>query len=189
MTANDDRDIPHLAAPVLTVRHALAAHFLRGCEHIVEIGGHKAPVTAFITHRPATVTSIDPKIEPLTADDLHGAPCRVRHIARKFQQVELDLEPYTYGLVILGYSLKPYGDSPPDGDLLFKLVDQAKRTVIDYMIDLARPEDQLPRLLDRGTLKQVFRIDMQLHDDVIGNQPFGNRRLLVLEPSQPADAS
>lgn len=183
MTSTQDTDIPHLAAPVLTARHAIAAHFLKDCEHIVEIGGHLRPITCFLTHQPKTVTCVDPKMEPLTAGELNGAPCRVRHHACKFQQVEFDLEPFTYGLVILGYSLKPYGDTAPDGDQLFQLVDRAKRTVIDYMIDLARPEAQLPRLLDRGTVTEVYRIDMQLHDEVIANTPFANRRLMVLEPA------
>jgi hypothetical protein len=182
------RDIPHLAAPVLTARHALAAHFLRGCPHIVEIGGYKTPITAYLTHQPQSVLSVDPKIEPLQRDELNGAPCRVRHVARKFQQVTMDLEAYSYGLVMLGYSLKPYGERQPDADQLFGLIDLAARTVIDYMIDLARPEAQLPRLLGRGTLSEVHRIDMQFHDAVIGGQPPANRRLLVLEPvSRTAD--
>lgn len=176
-------DIPHLAAPVLAARHALAAHFLRECPHVVEIGGYKTPITPFLTHAPKTVTSIDPKIEPLSTDELNGRPCRVRHLACKFQEVDLDLEPFSYGLVILGYSLKPYGDEPPDGDRLAGLIDRARLTVIDYMIDLERPEAQLPGLLNRGTLRERHRIDMQMHDDVIGGTPFANRRFLVLEPA------
>lgn len=175
-------DIPHLAAPILTARHALAAHFLRDCAHIVELGGYRTPITGFLTHQPQSVLSIDPKIEPLERDELNGAACRVRHIPRKFQQVDIELAPYSYGLVILGYSLKPFGDRQPDTDQLFELADHARRTVIDYMIDLRRPEAQLPHLLGRGTLRQVHRIDMQFHDEDIGGQPPANRRFLVLEP-------
>ena len=181
-------DIPHLAAPILTARHALAAHFLRHCAHIVEIGGYKTPITSYLTHRPESVISVDPKIDPLERGELKGAPCRVRHIAKKFQQIEMDLEPYSYGLVMLGYSLKPYGDRRPDAEQLFDLVDKARLTVIDYMIDLERPEEQLPRLLGRGTLREVHRIDMQFHDDDIGGQPPANRRLLVLEPLAAPDS-
>lgn len=192
--AGDDRDnphappddIPHLSAPVLTARHALAAHFLRDCEHIVEIGGYKLPITGFLTHQPKSVLSVDPKMEPLEEEELNGAPCRVRHLAQKFQQVSFDLEPFSYGLVILGYSLKPYGERQPDSDQLFGLIDNAARSVIDYMIDLERPEAQLPHLLGRGTLREVHRIDMQFHDKDIGGQPPANRRLLVLEPAGAA---
>ena len=184
---DDGRDIPHLAAPVLTARQALAAHFLHGCPHIIEIGGYKTPITPFLTHTPETVTSVDPKIEPLSIDELHGEPCRVRHLACKFQEVDFDVEPYDYGLVILGYSLKPFGDEAPDGDRLAGLIDQAGLTVIDYMIDLERPEAQLPGLLNRGTLHQRHRIDMQMHDEVIGGTPFANRRFLVLEPAGLAE--
>ena len=181
-------NIPHLEAPILTARHALAAHFLRECAHIVELGGYKTPITGFLTHQPESVLSIDPKMEPQEREELNGVPCRIRHIARKFQQVDIDLAPYSYGLVILGYSLKPFGDRQPDANQLFGLVDRARRTVIDYMIDLQRPEVQLPHLLGRGTLRQVHRIDMQFHDEDIGGQPPANRRLLVLEPvSRGAD--
>ena len=179
----DGSDIPHLAAPVLAARHALAAYFLRECRHIIEIGGYKTPITPFLTHTPQTVTSIDPKIEPLSTDELNGRPCKVRHLAQKFQEVDFDLAPHSYGLVILGYSLKPYGDEPPDGEKLAKLIDGARLTVIDYMIDLERPEAQLPGMLNRGTLLERHRIDMQIYDDVIGGTPFANRRFLVLEPA------
>lgn len=176
-------DIPHLAAPILTARQALAAHFLRDCEHIVELGGYKKPITDFLTHHPKSVLSVDPKMAALERDELNGAPCRVRHLAVKFQQVDFDLEPGTYGLVILGYSLKPYGPQAPDGDQLFALIDGAKRTVIDHVIDFERSDAQLPQLLGRGTLKEVHRIDMQYYDDDIGGQFPANRRILVLEPA------
>lgn len=175
-------DIPHLAAPILAARQAIAAHFLRECEHIVEIGGYTNPVTGYLTHHPRSVTSIDPKTPPFEADELNGTPCRVRHIARKFQQETFDLDPHTYGLVLLGYSLKPWGDNAPDDDQLFRLADGARRVVIDHVLDFARAEAQLPRLLGRGTLREVHRIDMQFHDKDVGDEPFTNRRLLVLEP-------
>ena len=175
-------DIPHLASPVLTARQVLAAHYVRRCAHIVEIGGYKTPITGFLTHSPQSVLSIDPKTEPLECEELNGKPCRVRHVAQKFQQVSIDLEPYSYGLVILGYSLKPYGGFQPDTEKLFDLIDHAKRTVIDYMIDLERPEAQLPMLLGRGSLREIHRIDMQFHDVDIAGQPPANRRLLVFEP-------
>ena len=122
-------------------------------------------------------------IEPFSAARLNGRPCRVRHLAQKFQEVDIDVAPLSYGLVILGYSLKPWGDEPPDGERLAHLIDRAQLTVIDYMIDLERPEAQLPGLLNRGTLRERHRIDMQMHDDVIGGTPFANRRFLVLEPA------
>lgn len=175
-------DIPHLAAPILAVRQAIAAQFLRECEHIVEIGGYTNPITDYLTHHPKSVTSIDPKTPPFEAEELNGTPCKVRHIARKFQQETFDLEPGSYGLVLLGYSLKPWGESAPDDDQLFRLADRARRVIIDHVIDFARSEAQLPRLLGRGTLREVHRIDMQFHDEDVGGEPFANRRLLVLEP-------
>ncbi len=179
----DDHDIPHLLAPVAMSRQVLAAYYLRECKHIVELGGHKAPITPFLMHGPESVVSCDPKINPVETDTLHGKPCRVRHLAAKFQQIEFDVEPYDYGLVILGYSLKPYGDQRPDDMQLFDLIDHAKVTVIDYVHDFERADTQLPQVLERGTLREVCHIDIKLHDDVIAGLPYANRRILVLEPT------
>jgi hypothetical protein len=48
----------------------LAAHYLRNCEHVVEIGGHERPITSFLTHHPRSVTSVDPKTPALEARHL-----------------------------------------------------------------------------------------------------------------------
>ncbi len=179
----DGHDIPHLLSPVLLGRHALAAHFLRHCEHIVELGGHKEPITPFLMHEPKSVLSMDPKMDPLEAELLHGKPCRIRHVASKFQVVDFDLEPFTYGFLILGYSVKGHGEERPDSELLFQLVDNAKCVVIDHVIDFERSETQLPNVLNRGTMREVCRIDLTFDDEIIHGLPYAKRRLLVLEPA------
>ena len=120
------------------LRQVLAAHFVRDCEHIVEIGGHIRPVTDYLTHTPKSVLSVDPKTPPYAAEVLNGRPCRVRHVARKFQEVTYDYEPLSYGLVLLGYSLKPFGSREPLGQLLFGLIDNAKTVVLEYPPALER---------------------------------------------------
>jgi len=52
----DERDLPHLAGVGASLRQVFAAHFLRGCEHVLEIGGHIRPVTNYLTHHPRSVT-------------------------------------------------------------------------------------------------------------------------------------
>src|SRR5438067_13046429 len=103
------KDLPHLAGAGAAIRQVLAAHFVRQCAHVIEIGGHIRPLTPYLTHHPKSVLVIDPKADPFVADELNGSPCRVRHIARKFQEVSYDTAPRSYGLVMLGLSLKPFG--------------------------------------------------------------------------------
>lgn len=182
--ADEDGDqIPHLLSPVMSSRQALAAHFLRACDHIIELGGYKAPITPFLTHGPKSVLSVDPKMAPFEAEQLHGKPCRVRHVAAKFQRMEFDIEPDEYGLAILGYSLKGYGDRNPDDEVLFELVDKARVTVIDHAVGFERAQSQLPAVLGRGTVQEICRIDSTLHDEMISGSPYAHRRLRVFEPA------
>jgi hypothetical protein len=86
--------MPHLAGAAASLRQRMAAHFVDGLAHVVEIGGHLSPVSQLPDSQvPDSFTCIDPKAEPFVSDQLAGQPCRVRHIDRKFQDVELDLLP------------------------------------------------------------------------------------------------
>lgn len=176
------RDIPHLSGQGATLRQVFAAHFLRECAHVLEIGGHLRPVTSYLTHAPLSVTCIDPKSDPYESETLNGNPCRVRHIARKFQEVEYDYAPQSYGLVLLGYSLKPFGRRDPIGDLLFSLVDNARLVVIDHAPALERGASQIPQILARPSIRIRTMVDLRLHDPEIVDTPYADRRLHVLEP-------
>jgi hypothetical protein len=177
-----ERDLPHLSGVGATLRQVFAAHFLRDCEHVLEIGGHIRPVTDYLTHYPLSVTSIDPKTVAYEAETLNGRPCRVRHIPRKFQEVDYDYAPGSYGLVLLGYSLKPFGSRDPLGDLLFSLIDNAKIVVIDYAPALERGAMQVPHIVSRPTVKIRTIVDLGLHDPEIAATPYAGRRLYVIDP-------
>jgi hypothetical protein len=177
-----ERDLPHLSGVGATLRQVFAAHFLRDCEHVLEIGGHIRPVTGYLTHHPLSVTSIDPKTVAYEAETLNGRPCRVRHIPRKFQEVDYDYAPGSYGLVLLGYSLKPFGSRDPLGDLLFSLIDNAKIVVIDYAPALERGAMQVPHIVSRPTVKIRTIVDLGLHDPEIAATPYAGRRLYVIDP-------
>src|SRR5690606_18518573 len=179
---SDPDGMGYLRTRSAQARHAIAAHFLRGFDHVVEIGGHKLPITSFLTHHPQSVISIDPKTDPLELDHLNGRPCTVRHVATKYQNYEFDLAPYSYGLVLLGCSLKPLGDKPADDPVLLELVDNAGIVIVDFPVRHARSNMQVPTLVDRGTLREVCRFDMQFNDEECASTPYGERRLLVLEP-------
>ena len=178
-----EQDLPHLSGPAAAIRQVLAAHFVRDCPHVLEIGGHRRAVTDYLTHAPLSVTSIDPKTSEYEAEELNGRPCRVRHIARKFQDVELDYAPGSYGLVLLGYSLKPFGRREPLGELLFSLIDNAKVVVIDYPPALDRAASQVPAILARPTLVSHCSFELTLHDAEIAATPFAKRSFHVLHPS------
>jgi hypothetical protein len=177
-----EQDLPHLSGIGATLRQVFAAHFLRDCEHVLEIGGHIRPVTDYLTHHPLSVTSIDPKTAPYEAEILNGKPCRVRHIPRKFQEVDYDYQPGSYGLVLLGYSLKPFGSRDPLGDLLFSLIDNAKVVVIDYAPALERGAMQVPYIINRSSVKIRTIVDLGLHDPEIAATPYADRRLYVIDP-------
>jgi len=179
-------EIPHLSGPAALVRQVIAAHFLADCEHVVEIGGHLRPVTPFLSHGPRSVLVVDPKVVPHEAEELHGRPCRVRHVDRKFQEVSFDLEPGSYGLVLLGYSLKPFGRREPLGELLFGLIDNARVTVIEYPPALDRASSQVPSIVERPTTRVRCKIGLSLHDPEIAGSPYAERLLYVLDPIQGA---
>jgi hypothetical protein len=178
------KDIPHLAGPAAAVRQVIAAHFVTGCRHIIEIGGHLRPVTPFLTHGPDSVVVVDPKVEPYEAETLNGRPCKVRHIAGKFQEVAFDAPAGQYGLVLLGYSLKSFGSRKPLGRLLFDLIDNAQIVVLEYPPALERASKQIPHILERPTLKVRCTIEMRLDDSAIRGSPYAMRRLVVLDPVQ-----
>jgi hypothetical protein len=174
-------DLPHLTGPASPVRQALAAHFVRDCPHIIEIGGNFLPLTAFLTHHPLSVLCVDPRMDPFEAEELNGHPCRVRHVKRKFQELAYDYEPQSYGLVILGYSLKPFGQHDPLGALLFSLIDNAMTVVIEYPPELQRASSQVPLIINRPSLSAVCSIDMELNDAAIAGSPYAKRRFHVLK--------
>lgn len=174
--------IPHLSGPGAAIRQVLAAHFVRDCPHIVEIGGHVRPVTDYLTHAPLSVLSVDPKTAPLEAEQLHGRPCRVRHVSKKFQEVEYDYEPGSYGLVLLGYSLKALGSREPLGQLLFGLIDNARTIVLEYPPALERASSQVPSILSRPSLEVVCALDITIDDPEIRDTPYARRLFHVLRP-------
>ncbi|MET0943016.1 MAG: hypothetical protein ABWY13_16805 [Mesorhizobium sp.] len=182
-SAGAREDLPHLAGPAAAIRQVLAAHFLRDCPHVVEIGGHTRPITGYLTHRPLSVLSVDPKTDPFEEEELNGHPCRVRHIAQKFQQVTYDYAPRSYGLVLLGYSLKPFGMHEPLGQLLFSLIDNARTVVIEYPPALDRATSQVPAIISRPNLRIYCSFELLLDDEAIAGSPYAKRQFYVLLPA------
>jgi hypothetical protein len=186
MTRHDDgTTLPHLQGPGAAVRQAIAAFAIRGSKHIIEIGGAGLPITRFLQHTPHSVTVIDPKITPLAAETLDGQPCRVRHIARKFQDVDLTFAAESVAVVMLGLSLKPLGDGSAVTDALVGLCRRADLVVIEYPIGLVRSEAQAPGLIADAGLTVAFSVDLTIRDGVIEHTEHNQRRLMLLRPAAP----
>ena len=67
---------------------------------------------------------------------------------RKFQEVDYDYAPRSYGLVLLGYSLKPFGSREPLGQTAVRPDRQCQDVVvIEYPPALERASSQVPSIL------------------------------------------
>lgn len=109
----------YLASEVFQVRYAIAAHYLRECKHVIEIGGYKTPIDGFLTHKYESVTVLDPLVEPLSKKRVHRVPADYRGFDFSFAP------PGEYGLVMLGFDL-------PLSDELYRLADNARTTIVEF---------------------------------------------------------
>lgn len=174
--------LPHLASPAAALRQVLAAHAVRACAHVVEIGGAGLPISAFLTHRPESVTVIDPKIPEFSGSTLNGAPCRLRHRAAKLQEVEI-APAGPYALILLGLSLKPFGAhgaTPPE---LLALAAGANVLVIDYALDLERAQGQIGALTATRRAPPTIDLALTINDEALRAAGFDRRRFLVFGPA------
>lgn len=182
MQDDDGTTLPHLQGAGARIRQAIAADAIRECRHIVEVGGAGLPITRFLRHVPESVTVIDPKITPWEAEMLNGRPCRVRHLAQKFQAGRLHVPDGGLAVVLLGLSLKPFGGEPAVTTALVDLCRRADLVVIEYPVTLARSQDQAPSLIDDATLREVMCVDLDIRDGVIEHTEHARRRLMVMRP-------
>ncbi len=131
-------DWKYLELPILQWRYVIAAHLVRKCKDVVEIGGAKTPITDFLTGQHASVTVCDPLIEPhLYYDHKLG---RIWHVDKNFQ--ECDFPESDFGLVVLGMGIK--GDIEP----LFDLVNRSEIVVIEFSTGWGPAEEHFQAVLD-----------------------------------------
>lgn len=173
--------LPHLAGPGACLRQVLAAHAVRHCPHIVEIGGAGLPITGFLTHSPRSVTVIDPKIPAFQAGLLNGKPCTVLHRATKLQAIAL-APPKPYALVLLGLSLKPFGGAAATAPELLALAEAAETLVIDYALDLERACGQIGAITATRPAPPLIDLAMTIDDPALRNAGYDRRRFLVYGP-------
>lgn len=172
--------LPHLASHAAPVRQVIAAYALAECAHIVEIGGAGLPLTQFLRAGHASITVIDPKIEPYESDAFQGRPCRVKHIARKLFDEDAGLARPGLGVALLGLSLKPFGNNKAISPALVRLCAEAERVIIEHPISVARSVAQLPELLQAAGLTELWGVDLVLRDAAITASGHDRRRLSVM---------
>ncbi len=95
----------YMASEVFQIRYLVAAHYLRNCRHILEVGGCSTPITNYLRGAHDSVTVVDPLVEPMQAETLNNRPCVVRHMALKLQ----DYHPtgHENGFAVLGMPQLP----------------------------------------------------------------------------------
>ncbi|CAD5279107.1 conserved hypothetical protein [Bosea sp. 62] len=171
-----DVPLPHLGSPAAALRQVMAAHLLLRCDHIIEIGGAGLPITGYITHRPVTVTVVDPKIVSFAGESLNGAPCRVRHVRAKLQQLDLEAPQSPFGLVLLGLSLKPFGDDEAIDARLLSLVRAADVLILEHAHSLERVRGQVPALLAARQDRPAIDLDLTINDAALVQAGYQRRR-------------
>lgn len=177
-------DMDYLLSEAAQFRCVIAAHIVRDCPHVLEVGGFTTPISQYLRARHESVTVVDPLMRAYRADTLNGHPCRVRHIPDSFQSAGIG-PLFDYGFVMLGASLKHFSEDPARANQewtqLAGLVVNARVAVIEAAVDWELGRGALERL---ARLPQI-RVRSQLDLDLSGNPGMDpdhyRRRLLVLE--------
>jgi hypothetical protein len=183
----------YLRSEAFSVRNVLAAHFVRDCPTVVEIGGWHTPIDAYLTGAHDAVVVVDPFIREATLEELGGRPCRVRHVRARFQDLAWTVRRDDFGLVILGLDLE--GLSADDEQALTELVRRARTTVIEFPSSWGPSRVQYERLLAESGADVRVRTRLDLAGNDFGDlsnswPPRVERELYVLgrggAPAAPA---
>jgi len=182
-------DMNYLLSEAAMCRYVIAAHYLKSCLEIVEIGGFKTPVTRFLTHRPSRVLVVDPLIQPFVSKELHGAPCRIEHARATFQTYDFELDAGNYGLVLLGASTKYFSDDPAvresEWQKLRGLVARARIAVLEHPVAWALGREIVTRLLAEIDHEMVVSVDLDISQNPDVDVEHFLRRLQVIKPIEP----
>lgn len=178
-------DMDYLDSEAAQSRCVIAAHAMRLCPHVVEIGGFTTPISLFLTGRHESVTVIDPLMRAYSSDKLNGYSCQVRHIPSPFQHASFDIEG-EYGFVMLGASLKHFSEDPvlkeQEWAILVEMISGAQVSVIEAAIDWPLGKGALDKLLEIPNIRVRTSIDLNLSANPGMDPDHYRRRLLVLEP-------
>lgn len=169
-------------------RYILAAHLLSGCKNIIEIGGYRTPITDFLPLDDGYIDSVavyDPKLER-TRNEWFGGRCgqvRIDHYAMAWKGgIPVRDLPCNLGLALLGLELHLDESGWTD---LFRMIQAAKLTVIEYPIAHPHSITQYARILTETGAKVVFQVTLDLAGNDFGDltdsaPPLTERRIVAL---------
>ena len=179
-------DMNYLLSEGARARYVIAAHYLRGCRAVLEIGGFKTPIAGFLTHTPERVLMVDPIVSEYHAEELNGKPCRVDHVRGRFQEYEIDLPAGEYGMVCLGLSLKHFGEDAArrsrEWGKWLSLVGNSRVAIIEYALDWALGSELGEQTLAETKADVVMQADLDLSRSPGMDTVHARRRLIVLRP-------
>lgn len=180
-------DMNYLLSEAAMTRYVIAAHYLRSCPEVVEIGGFKTPITRFLTHQPKRVLVVDPLIEPFSNEELYGEPCRVEHVRATFQTCDFALDESNYGLVLLGASTKYLSDDPVQRESEWQkfkhLLTNARVAVLEHAVEWPLGREIVTRLLAEMDHQMVVSVDLDISRNPDVDTPHFVRRLQVVRPT------
>lgn len=178
-------DMNYLLTEGAMSRYVLAAHYVRDCQSVIEIGGFKTPITRFLTRVPEQVLVVDPLIQPYTATHLNGQPCQVEHRAAAFQSESFHVRAGTYGMVLLGASMKHFSDEPKqrrrEWDKLIGLLHNARVAVLEFALEWGLGRSNVEGLVDGADMDLRVQLDIDLSRCPGVETEHVHRRLLVLD--------
>jgi predicted O-methyltransferase YrrM len=176
----------YLESEAFSTRSVVAAHFLRDCPMVIEIGGGRATIDSFLTGRHQRVVVVDPFLRERRVGAIDDGRCAVQHIRARFQDVDWRIEqPGKYGLVMLGLELQGLGED--DRQMLYALVNGARATVIEFPTSWQPSCDQFRAIRQNTRTCERFACKIDLSGNPVGDlenswPPRFDREIHVLEP-------
>jgi hypothetical protein len=166
----------YMASEVFQNRYLVAANYLRNCSHILEVGGCSTPVTNYLRGEHASVTVVDPLVEPLESATLNGGPCLVRHIPVRLEDYQATgLEN---GFVALGMPFLPL-------EPVLAIMRRCDVSVLEFPVAFLDSCRMFKLILESGHFDVAARVVFDLsHNDVgdLHDPTMTLRHLFVLKP-------
>jgi hypothetical protein len=183
----------YLESPAFATRYVLAAHFVRNCRTVVEIGGSKTPIDQFLEGSHDAILVIDPLISERHQETWQGQSCPVSYLRARFQDLEWTIPPEAdFGLVMLGLEFQ--GMQPEHWQMLFQLIERARVTVIEFPMSWETSRVQFQMICANTRTQIVYRAGLELAGNNFGNLENSwpartDRTFFVLEPQPRLDAA
>jgi hypothetical protein len=158
----------YLESEAFRSRGVLAAHFVRDCADVLEIGGGEASIDTFLTGPHRNVIVLDPYLRERRSDTLNGTPCAIWHVRARFQDVEWRINaPGEYGVVMLGLDLQDLDEG--SRRTLYELIDKARVTVLEFPTSWTPSHEQYDLIRRNTRTCEQYTCKLDLAGNQLGN--------------------